>query len=62
MLLEMPAPYLEVRLRFTLIVSIEVSEAKNTQLFLTGCVVVSEVVAVAYPLIVELRITNSRRT
>ena len=64
----MPAPYLEVRLLFTLVVSIEVSGAENTQLVLTGCVVVSEVVAmntedaVAYPLIVELRITNSRRT
>jgi hypothetical protein len=61
-LLGMPAPYLEVRLLFTLVVSIEVSGAENTQLVLTGCVVVSEVVAVAYPLIVELRITNSRWT
>ena len=59
MLLGMPAPYLEVRLLFTLVVSIEVSGAENTQLVLTTVVVVGELIGIVRPIIVKLRITNS---
>ena len=61
MLLRMPAPYLEVRLLFTLVVSIEVSGAENTQLVLTGCVIVSEAVGVVRQLIGESSVAKSHR-
>ena len=62
MLLGMPVSYLEVQLLLALVVSIEVGGAENAQLVLTGGVVVGELIWIARPLIVELRITNSRRT
>ena len=46
MLLGMPTPYLKVRLLFTLVVSIEVSGGENTQLVLTGGVVVGELIGI----------------
>ena len=46
MLLGMPVSYLEVRLLFALVGSIEVGGAENTQLVLTGGVVVGELIGI----------------